>query len=211
MYRGHHSQVLDKRFWSRVKFDRTDDPGIVEKVKVGIVLFFQGNFRVGGNHTAELPGRFASDREGTVVDPVINHDSQQIGTIPDHPANFHLEWQKSSFVGDHQVAVQVYLCMMGHRTKPKYQPFLREQGRNRKFCLVKRQSIMVSEGFSFLLIVVGSGNGDGITVFQSTGLPPLFDTGPVIQPEPPDAAKINHCPGIVEDWIQHEKHSFSNH
>ena len=48
----------------------------------------------------------------------------------------------------------------------------------------------VSEGFSFLLIVVGSGNGDGITVFQSTGLPPLFDTGPVIQPEPPDAAKI---------------------
>ena len=22
----------DKRFWSRVKFDRTDDPGIVEKV-----------------------------------------------------------------------------------------------------------------------------------------------------------------------------------
>ena len=41
----HHAQ--DKRFWSRVKFDRTDDPGIVEKVKVGIVLFFQGNFRVG--------------------------------------------------------------------------------------------------------------------------------------------------------------------
>ena len=128
-----------------------------------------------------------SDRKRRVIHPVVHCHTEHIFPRLYFVVNLHLKRKESALMGTDLLPVQVYLCRMGNRTKPKNDSFLKDRPWDFKFFLIKRPAIMVSVLRFFFLIIVGSRNRQKFRIRKRLFHPLLRKSGSVIQLKLPDS------------------------
>ena len=172
---GHHGHILDILFGGGIEPHRAVDARIVEKVKVGAVLgcggalggFHAGDARVVRAKEGQL-SILVAHRQGAVVHPVVTGDGQQHRLAgAQQGGDVCFKGGKAALVLRNKLAVQPYLCGVGHRAEPQHHPLPGAESGQGDLALIPCPAVVAAQGGGLVvLVVVAGGHGDGLGIRQ---------------------------------------------